>query len=42
MVKTLTGKCIPVEIEPEDLVYDLKRQIEAKEGIDVELFSSLF
>ncbi|AET39309.1 NEDD8 family protein RUB1 Ecym_4244 [Eremothecium cymbalariae DBVPG len=32
-VKTLTGKEIPIDVEPEDRVYSIKELLEEKEGI---------
>lgn len=32
-VKTLTGKCITLEVDPEDTIFSVKKQIQKKEGI---------
>lgn len=32
-IKTLTGKTITLDVEPSDLVEDVKKKIEQKEGI---------
>jgi len=42
LVKTLTGKTIPVDVQPENLVDDLKAMIQDKEGIPVDQQRTIF
>ena len=40
-VKTLTGKTITLEVEPNDIVYAIKAKVQEKEGVSSEIANRL-